>query len=127
MTASSVRCRFYQAARDGGRGRRTVQRALALPPTEAAMLYAKAFAVGVVTGVLAPVVVAVASFLVFVLSTFSGGFSVSGAGGIAGGSISFLIDTSPKPILIQMAVGFAIGFLFTLWRAMVKSEGRRSG
>jgi hypothetical protein len=44
------------------------------------MVYAKAFAAGVLTGVLAPVVIGVASFVWFFVTLFSGGFPVAGSG-----------------------------------------------
>src|SRR4030095_3903033 len=106
---------------------RPLQRALALPPTEAAMLYAKAFTIGVVTAALAPLAVGVASLICFLVPLFVGGSGVTGPVGVSVNLQSFFLVESPGQLLMQMAVGFAIGFLFTLWLAMVKNEGRRSG
>ncbi|HEX5110591.1 MAG TPA: hypothetical protein VFV95_19200 [Vicinamibacterales bacterium] len=103
------------------------------------MLYAKAFAVGVVTGVLAPVVAGVASFgcawvggwpftvlmsmqfrntsrAYYFLFPYPGGPAVS-------------LETCRFPIVAELAVkafvaAFAVGFLFMLWRALVKDGVR---
>jgi hypothetical protein len=73
----------------------------------AAMLYAKAFAVGVVTGVLAPVVVAVASFVLFWVPLFLGGSAVAGAYpvNLHVHDQSFFLSGSPGHLLMQMTVG----------------------
>jgi hypothetical protein len=99
--------------------------ALALHRPGAAMVYARAFAVGVVTGVLALIVAGAASIVWFLMTAFFGGLAATGGGGIGGISvgIAFPMNISPKPILMQMAVGFAIGFLFTLWRYLVTKHG----
>jgi len=90
------------------------------------MLYAKAFAVGVVTGVLAPVVVAAVVLVGLPLAGFVYVSVMSGAGSGPSSFDSYhVVAISPEPILMQMAVGFAIGFLLTLWRAMVKTHETR--
>ena len=104
------------------------------------MLYLKAFALGVVTGVLAPVVAGAASFGCawiggwpfkllmsiqfqqrgyYFLTPYPGGPAVS-------------LETCRFPVVAELALkeivaAFAVGFLFTLWRAMITSGGRRSG
>ena len=60
------------------------------------MLYVKATAIGVVTGLLAPMIV-LASM---------------------GGSVSIMVDVA----LTLFAVGFSIGFGWTLWRARTKAQ-----
>jgi hypothetical protein len=94
------------------------------------MLYAKAFAAGVVTGVLAPVVVGVASLVWFMGTLYLGGFAVRAGGPswVVVSSVnlqSFYSTTTPERLVMQMAVGFAVGLLFTLWRALVKDETTR--
>ena len=91
------------------------------------MLYAKAFAIGVVTGVLAPIVIAVVRLVILPLAGFIDVWLMS----VASGSSSFdsysVVTTTLESVFLQMAAGFAIGFLGTLWWAMVKNEGRRPG
>jgi hypothetical protein len=83
------------------------------------MVYAKAFAVGVVTGVLAPVVVATVVLVTFLIT------GILYFGGLPDVYVDYSSPISPKPILMQMAVGFAIGFLFSLWRDLVTKHGTR--
>ena len=64
------------------------------------MLYVNATAVGVVTGLLAPVIVLAIMSVVFV------------------GSVSIMVDAA----VILVAVGFSIGFGWTLWRARTKAQ-----
>jgi len=86
------------------------------------MLYAKAFAVGVVTGVLSPVVAGGAAFLWFWVSLFLGGFASYDIHLHDVHVQNFFLIVSPGQLVMQMAVGFAIGFLFTLWRGLIKSH-----
>ena len=80
------------------------------------MLYLKAIAVGIVTGVLA---LAVAG----VIALAFGGYYVIGTGvDIHIHDTYFAWPGSPEPLVKQFAVGFGIGFLFMLWRAMVKHQ-----
>ena len=76
------------------------------------MIYAKGIAVGIVTGLLAPVVVVVA------LSVIGFGFAATGGGGIAGLSVGLVELT----VLFVMVVGFSIGFGWTLLRARAKDR-----
>jgi hypothetical protein len=79
---------------------------------EAAMMYGKAVVVGIVTALLAPVVVVVA------LSVVGVGVAATGGGGIAGVSIGLV-----TPIVSSVLVGgFSIGFGWTLWRARAKAR-----
>ena len=99
---------------------------VSIAPTGAAMVYAKAFAVGLVTGVLAPVVVAVVEQVVLPLVGFAYLFvSCSVVGGPSCYDSFSSVVITPEIILRQMVVGFAIGFLFTLWRALVTKHGPR--
>ena len=80
------------------------------------MLFLKAFAVGLVTGLVAPVVVGVAGLVLFLVAVLFSGYAATGVTG------SFHVDLSPgwqEQLLKVIGVGFAIGFLFTLWRALV--------
>jgi hypothetical protein len=83
------------------------------------MVFVKAFAVGIVTGVLAPVVVAVVQ-LTGILVGFARGAAFTGGGGGVG--IAWPMSFSSELSLMQVAVGFAIGFLFMLWRALVRRQ-----
>jgi hypothetical protein len=104
------------------------------------MLYAKAFAVGIVTGVLAPVVAGVASFG----CAWAGGWHPEVLMSIQfgpraqyfmfphSGGPPVSLETCRFPISAELATKefvatFAVGLLFTLWRAMVDNGGRRSG
>jgi hypothetical protein len=85
------------------------------------MVVAKAFAVGLVTGLLAPVAV-VGVRLAAVLAGFARGVAATGGGG---GSFDVYMPLAFSPDLLfkQIAVGFAFGFLFALWRALVQRPG----
>jgi hypothetical protein len=85
------------------------------------MLYVKATAVGIVTGVLAPVaVVIVMSIVGFLYAVAGDGIAVTGGGGgIAGVSIGLV----PLMVLFIGAIGFSIGFGWTLLRARAKARG----
>jgi hypothetical protein len=85
------------------------------------MLYVKATAVGIVTGVLAPVAgVIVMSIVGFLYAVAGGGIAVTGGGGgIAGVSIGLV----PSMVLFIAAIGFSIGFGWTLSRARAKARG----
>ena len=88
------------------------------------MVFAKAFAVGLLTGLLAPVVVGVAFLVVVLVHFFFSGYAATG-----GGTGSFHVDFYTEPgwqdqLLKVIGVGFAIGFLFTLWQAFVKRQAQ---
>ena len=87
------------------------------------MLYLKALAVGIVTGLLAPVVVAVAQWTALAAG-FVGGVAFTGGGVGGGSSFDVYLPTSWSSglLLTQIVTGFAIGFLFTLWRAFVRVQ-----
>jgi hypothetical protein len=89
------------------------------------MILAKAFAVGILTALLAPVVVFGVALLVAALVTlFSGGFAVTG-GGAVGIGVDFYTEPGWQEQLLKLiGVGFAIGFLFTLWRAFVTRQAQ---
>jgi hypothetical protein len=72
--------------------------------------YAKATAVGVVTGLLVPVVV------VLVIVVALTGVAATGGGGIAGVSAGVAEALLPMFVLL-VAVGFIAGFTWTLRRA----------
>ena len=95
-----------------------------IAPTETAMLSLKAFAVGLVTDLLAPVVVAVVQWAALAAG-FVGRVAVTG-GGVGGASFDVYQPTSWSPglFITQIAIGFAVGFLFTLWRAFVTRAAR---
>ena len=88
------------------------------------MVLAKAFAVGIVTGVLAPVVTGVASVVWFLVTLLLGGYAVTGGGSYSINVQSFFLTASPERLFMQFVVGFTVGFLFMLWRALVKHETR---
>ena len=85
------------------------------------MLYAKALAVGVVAGVLAPIVAGAAAFLWLFFAGF-GSYDIH----VHDVAVqNFFLTVSPEQLLAQMSVGFVIGFLFTLWAALVKTNQTR--
>ena len=72
-------------------------------------LYARATAIGVVTGLLTAVILG-GSVLVF------GGVAATGGGGIAGVSIG-LAEAVLTTFLVLVAAGFVAGFTWTIWKA----------
>ena len=71
---------------------------VSIAPTGAAMVYAKAFAVGVVTGSLAPIVVGAASILWFLMTTLVGRLAATGGAGIVGVSVGIaFFDSMQQP------------------------------
>jgi hypothetical protein len=97
------------------------------------MVLAKAFIVGIVTGLLAPVVTGVASVVWFLVTLLFGGYAMTGGGSYSINVQSFFLTISPESLFTQIVVGFAVGFLLMLWRALVRHEtrverlGRRRG
>jgi hypothetical protein len=81
------------------------------------MVLVKAFAVGIVTAVLAPVVVMVGQFVIAEVTLFS---RASAAGGGFVGISADIGFASVSGLLFTLAVGFALGFLFMLWKAWVR-------
>jgi hypothetical protein len=86
------------------------------------MVFAKAFAVGILSGLLAPVVVGVALLVAALVTLFFGGFAVTGGGAVGIGVDFYTTPGWQEQLLKVIGVGFAIGFLFTLWRAFIKHQ-----
>ena len=89
------------------------------------MTVLKAIGVGVVTGLLAPVVAAIAQWAALAAG-FVGRIAATGGGG-GPSSFDVYMPTSWSIDLLrtQMAVGFIVGFVFYLWNALARSPGRR--